>query len=183
MPLIDGLTKILKPEAAVAHASEGAVDLREDAPEGNMCVTVTGLPAASAAIHIKPGYHASIVRVGACQQICDYLLVAESADRTDAILVELKKSPPRPYDKKPQEQLRHSLPVLEYLRSMYEVKSKTSLQGRLRVHYWILLKQTSEILAKRGVRIEPEAARESYEGIEVRTFVGERVSLAVMTGE
>ena len=181
MPLIDGLTKILKPEAAVAHASEGAVDLREDAPEGNMCVTVTGLPAASAAIHIKPGYHASIVRVGACQQICDYLLVAESADRTDAILVELKKTRPRPYDKKPREQLRRSLPILEYLRSMYEVDSETSLRDRLRVYYWILCERASERLAKQRVRVKPEA--ETYKGIEIRTFVGELVSLAVMTGE
>lgn len=181
MPLIDGLTAILEPGTVERVSADGAVDLWEETRDFKMCVTVTGLPAVSAKIRMESGHHASKVRDGKCKWICDYLLVAESGDRTDAVLVELKKT--RTDEHKPREQLRRSLPVLEYLRSVCKVDSETSLQGPLHVHYWILFKQTSERLAKQGVRIKPGAARESYKSIEVRTFVGERVSLAVMTGE
>ena len=181
MPLSDGLTAILKPGTVERASDDGAVDLREKMREFDMRVKVTGLPKAFAAIRMKPGYHASELRDGDRRQICDYLLVAESGDRTDAVLVELKKT--RTDEHKPREQLRRSLPVLEYLRSVYEVESETSLQGRLRVHYSILFEQPSKRFAKQRVRVKPEAASETYKGIEIRTFVGRRVPLAVLTGE
>lgn len=179
MPLIDGLTAILEPGTVVRSLDGGTVELKEC--KSDMCVTVTGLPAVSAKIRMESGHHASKVRDGKCKQICDYLLVAESGDRTDAILVELKKT--RTEERKPLEQLRRSLPVLEYLRSMYEVKSETSLQGRLHVHYSILFEQPSKRLAKQPVRVKPETASETYKGIEIRTSVGTWVRLAVLTGD
>ena len=182
MSLVAGLRDVLKP-GAVARTTDGnAVELRETTREVDMRVRVTGLPALSIAIRMKSGDHARNVRDGSWKQICDYLLVAESGERTDAVFIELKRT--RTREDKPREQLRRSLPLLEYLRSVCEIESETLLQGRLRVRYWILFARTSDRQAKQRVRFDPEAAPEEYKGIEIRTFVGRRVvPLGVLTGD
>ena len=144
-----------------------------------MRVKVTGLPAVFIAVRMKSGDHSPSLSDGSWKQICDHLLVVESGDRTDAVFIELKRTQTK--ECKPREQLRRSLPLLEYLRSVWEIESGTSLQGKLSIHYSILFERTTPRLARQRVKVKP-AKPEEYKDIVIRTFVGQRVPLAVLTG-
>ena len=183
MPLADGLKSILKPEVVVRTTGGDGGELREKTPEVDMRVKVVGLPAAFVAIRLRRGDYAPNVCNGPWRQICDYLLVVESDGRTHAVFVELKTT--QSEKEKPREQLRRSLPLLEYLLSVWEVESGTSLQNRLSVHYSILFEQTSPRLAKQSVRVKPIAKGppEEYKGITIRTFVGTSVPLTTLMSE
>lgn len=110
--------------------------------------------------------------------------MAESGDRTHAVFVELKKT--QTEEEKPREQLRRSLPLLEYLRSLWEIESEIPLgEHGLSIHYSILFERASPRLAKQTVRADPTlpVSEEEYKGLTVRTFVGTSVPLATLTGE
>ena len=123
MPLAAGLRNIPRPEVVVQATDHDGIELREKKREVDMRVKVVGLPAGFIAIRIEKVGHTSKISDGSWKQICDYLLVVESGDRTHAVFVELKKT--KTEEEKPREQLRRSLPLLEYLRSVWEIESRT----------------------------------------------------------
>lgn len=189
MALVNGLKNILKPEVvlrATGDESDG-VELLEESREVDMRVRVFGLPARFVAVRMAGVSsnrsllgvgHSSGVGDGSCKQICDYLLVLESGDHTHAVFVELKKTQTK--EEKPREQLRRSLPLLHYLRSVWEVESGTILDERnLSIHYSILFQQTSEKVPKEPVKPDPtpRANREAYKGITITIRVGTPVHL------
>ena len=183
MPLVAGLRSILKPGVVALATGQRNIELREKKRDVNMRVKVYGLPDVFIAIRTERLGHASKVSDGSWKQICDYLLVAESGDRTHAVFVELKKT--QTEEEKPREQLRRSLPLLEYLRSVWEVESETPLgEHGIAVHYSILFERASPRLAKQRVRAAPTRpeSEEDYKGLTVRTFVGTSVPLASLTG-
>lgn len=184
MPMAVGLRNILEPRVVVQATDPHSVELREKKRDVNMRVKVFGLPAAFIAIRTERIGHASKVNDGSWKQICDYLLVTESGDRTHAVFVELKKT--QTEEEKPREQLRRSLPLLAYLRSLWEIESETQLgeQGVL-MHYSILFERASTRLAKQPVRADPTrpASEEEYKGLTIKTFIGTSVPLASLTGE
>ena len=147
-----------------------------------MRVTVVGVPASVAAIRLERVGHAS--KLGhPYKKICDYLLVIEHEHSTHALFVELKKT--WTTNLKPREQLRRSLPILEYLCSVCEVEHGTiERRARMSVTYAIVFERFNERLDKQRVRADPKArvSREEYEGIAVRTFVGTRVSVRTLIG-
>ena len=171
MALAAGLKQILKPEVVERATDQDAIELWEKKPEVNMRVRVVGLPAEFIAIRTDCIGHVSKIREGPKKQICDYLVLTESGDRIHAIFVELKKT--KKSDDKPREQLRRSLPILKYLRSVWEIESETLLSehGIISVHYSILFEQTSQRLAKQPVRADParRVDTEEYKGLKIRT--------------
>ena len=184
MPLAAGLRNILNPSVVVQATEPHCIELREKKRDVNMRVKVFGLPAVFIAIRTERIGHVSKVSDGSWKQICDYLLVAESGDRTHAVFVELKKT--QTEEEKPREQLRRSLPLLEYLRSLWEIESEIPLgEHGLSIHYSILFERASPRLAKQTVRADPTlpVSEEEYKGLTVRTFVGTSVPLATLTGE
>ena len=67
--------------------------------------------------------------------IWDYLPVAEVSGRTHAILVELKAT----WDPRAREQVRRSLPLLAYLRTVCEVERETLFDdGEIETGYLII---------------------------------------------
>ena len=160
-----------------------SIELREKKRDVDMRVNVFGLPAAFIAIRTERIGHASKVSDGSWKQICDFLLVTESGDRTHAVFVELKKT--QTEEEKPREQLRRSLPLLEYLRSLWETEAETRLgdQG-ISIHYSILFERASPRLAKQEVRADPTrpVSEEEYKGLTIRTFFGTSVAFATLTG-
>lgn len=184
MSLARGLKSILKPEVVVRTIGGDVVELREKSRDVDMRVRVLGIPATFIAIRLRRGDHLPSIDDGSWRQISDYLLVIESENRTHAVFVELKKTQTK--ETKPREQLLRSLPLLEYLRSVWEIECGTSLQDRLSVHYSILFEQTSPRFAKQSVRIKPTeriSPEPPYKGIAVRTFVGTSVPLSALMGE
>ena len=89
-------------------------------------------------------------------------------------------------DERPREQLRRSLPLLDYLRSVCEVEHETARSGAdIAVRYAIVFERVSQRLDKQWVRADPRgrAGQEGHAGITIRTFIGTRVSFATLTGE
>ena len=181
MPLAAELRHILNPGVVVQATEVDSIVLRER--PADMRVEVLGLPAAFIAIRTERIGHASRINDGSWKQICDYLLITESGDRTHAVFVELKKT--QTEEEKPREQLRRSLPLLEYLRSVWEIESETPLgRQEISIHYSILFERASPRLAKQAVRADPTrpASEEEYKGLTIRTFVGTSVAFATLTG-
>ena len=149
-----------------------------------MRVKVVGLPAEFTAIQMERVGHAPGLGDGRFIRICDYLLVAESGTNTQVIFVELKKT--KSNGEKPREQLRRSLPLLEYLRSVCEVEHRTTFdRSDISTHYCIVFERYNQKLDKQPVRSEPARRvwNEEYKDIRVRVCVGTPVSLATLTGE
>ena len=139
MPLTAGLRDILEPDVVSPVAEDNSIELRE--PPADMRVKITGLPGTSIVIRTERVGHASKISDGSWKQICDYLLVVELGDRTHAVFFELKKT--QTQEKKPKEQLRRSLPLLNYLRSVWEIESGAPLdKPGMSVHYWILFNRS-----------------------------------------
>lgn len=180
------LVGVLKPEVLLSHRNDGVELL--DKRSGTR-VRLLGLPARFTAVHIEGIGHVGKLNDrgqehrGHLRRICDYLLVAESDDSTRVIFVELKET--WSTGEKPRDQLRRSLPLLKYLRSVCEVEYDEMLdEGRLSMHYAIVFAKSIETLNKAPVRVDPaERVREEvYKDIRIRTFVGTSVSLATLMG-
>ena len=181
MALAATLASVLKPDVVRKFASEDDIPLRER--WADMRVAVVGLPADGTAVRVERVGHLSKIR-GSCRKICDYLLIVETEGRAQAVFVELKKT--WTGGEEPREQLRRSLPLLDYLRSVCEVEYGAALNGaNIAVHYAIVFERVSQRLAKQGVRADPQgrAGQERHAGITIRTFIGTRVSFATLTGE
>ena len=80
-----------------------------------------------------------------------------------------------------REQLRRSLPILEYLRSVCAVEDL--IKPEVSVRYVILASRDAQRLDKQRIRITPSYAirAEHYRGIYVKSFICERVSIGSMT--
>ena len=177
MPLTTGLRNILRPDVVSLAAEDDSIELRER--RAGMRVRITGLPGTSIVIRTERVGHASKLSDGSWRQICDYLLVVELGDQTHAVFLELKKT--QTQEEKPREQLRRSLPLLNYLRSVWEIESRAPLnEHEMSVHYSILFERTKSKLPKQPVKADPtrRAKVEKYNGIIIRTFIGTPVPFA-----
>ena len=111
--------------------------------------------------------------------ICDYLLVVELNGRTHAILVELKST----WEPRAREQVRRSLPLLEYLRAVCEVERETPFgDDNIRPGYLVICEKRR--LNKQTLRAEStkRLSGEHYRNIRVRTYIGTTISLEILTG-
>lgn len=182
MSLTAGLRDVLKPDAVLPATNDDSIELREK--RAAMRVEIVGLPETFIVIRIEHVGHASKISNGPWRQICDYLLVVDLDNRTHAVFLELKKTHSR--EEKPREQLRRSLPLLEYLRSVCEIESGIPWDEHgISIHYWILFERTSPRLAKQSVKVDPKhrVSKEQYGGITINTTFGPRVKLATLTSE
>ena len=106
----------------------------------DMRVRIIGATVAVTRIHLEKVGHVSGLRDGAPgRKICDYALLAESGDGIHATLIELKSA--RNDEEEPREQLRRSLPVLEYLRSACDVERGTDGTRKMSVEYALVFEK------------------------------------------
>lgn len=180
MSLISELPGIVA-EAALTRSIGGNVRLVDE--ESGMQVDIlTSVPV----VAIRLGgrgccvSHASGLRKDkGLESICDYLLVVELNGNTHAVLVELKKT----WQRKAKEQLRRSLPLLEYLRSACEVEHESGHDGtRISTGYLIICEKGR--LDKQSPKANPAAAvrSEDYRNVRISTYVGTTLPLAILTG-
>ena len=174
MALADDLAAILK-EPLLKGPVDGSIELREKRRGmPDMRVRIIGATIAVTRIHLEKVGHVPGLRDGAPgRKICDYALLAESGDGIHATLIELKST--RNDEEEPREQLRRSLPVLEYLRSACDVERGTDGTRKMSVEYALVFeKEQARTLSMQRVRREAPVT-ERYRNITVRTFVGNAV--------
>ena len=171
------LAKLLKDQVLVSPAVDGSVFLRER--KANMNVEVLNSMCALIVVNVKRLNHLSMLEDGESKKICDYLLIATFDGKIRAGFVELKKSLTGEVD--PMEQLRRSLPVLEYLRSACEVECEKKGWGAgMTVKYNLIAEKRHRRIDKQRVRQLPGywPEIESYKNIAVRKFVGSRIAIS-----
>ena len=138
---------------------------------------VTGIrqPLVVTAIRMNRLRQLARLKDGAWNEICDYLLITARDGTYCAVFVELKETLREKDDAR--EQLRRSLPILQYLRSVCAVEDL--VKPDVSVRYVILASRDAKRLDKQRTRIiASEAIREErYRGIDVRSFICERISI------
>ena len=87
------------------------------------------------------------------------------------------------WEPRAREQVRRSLPLLEYLRSVCEVEREAPFDGS-RIHAGYLVICENRRLYKQTLRAEPAktAGSEEYKDITVRTYIGTTISPAILAG-
>lgn len=112
--------------------------------------------------------------------ICDYMLFGMVDSTWHAVLVEMKKT--ATYNSRPREQLRWSLPVLDYIRQTCELEFEHAII-RPKVSYAILFEQLHQRIDKGTVLgTYPPFEPETWKGISIRTFVGDRFRFRDLVG-
>ena len=146
-----------------------------------MSVVVVGIERRATAIHVD-GLAFSGLEEGGWNQKCDYLLIVNSGVVYRAVFIELKKT--LTYEVKPLEQLRHSLPFLEYLRSLCCIHFEDGALPDVEVRYAVIGERGQLRLDKQAVKPTPgrPAWTRPHRGISVSAFLGPTVPLAALVG-
>ena len=184
MRLINYMKTIIDDGYLRCAVSDGPriIELEEKEKKSEMKIAIREVPASFLAIQMTG--HLSQLKKGKKGQdwnkICDYLLIYQEEDKYQAIFIELKKS----LSKKElgKEQLRRSLPVLDYLRSVCKIESGVE-EKILPVKYVLIAEKSSDRLDKQPVKVKPfEPTEERYEGILVKILIGTNFALNTLTG-
>ena len=182
MALITYMQKIIDDGCLRCAISEGPriVELEEKDKQSKMKVAIREVPASFLAIQMTGQWSQLLEERGDWNKICDYLLIYQEGDKHHAIFIELKKS----LDKKElgKKQLKRSLPVLDYLRSVCKIESGVE-EKILSVKYVLIAEKSSDKLDKQPVKVKPsETIEESYDGILVRILTETNFTLNTLTG-
>ena len=184
MTLIDCMKKIIDDRYLRYAISEGPriIELEEKDKGSEMKVVIREVPASLLAIQMA-GHLSQLKRDKKGQdwnRICDYLLIYQEEDKHHAVFIELKMSS----DKKKlgAEQLRRSLPVLDYLCSVCKIESGVE-EKILSVKYVLIAEKISDSLDKQWIKAKPsETIKERYKEILVRISTETEVALSTLTG-
>ena len=172
------LKEILADRVLVARSSERSVILKES---GVMKVEITDLPQRAVAIKLGKIGSLSGVKDGVWRRTCDYLVVCAIDGQDFAIFIELKKTINE--DERGREQLRRSLPILEYLygicRIHHDMKKR---ELTLIVRYFLIGMRRSSRFDKQHVKQSSEVGKTSYKDIDVHTFLGSRIGFRLLSG-
>ena len=173
-----GVRSFLKEKALVPHHPGQDLILKE---KGVMKVAVSEIPADVTAARMHVVGHLPGVRDGDWKQICDFVLFRKCEDVDRAVLIELKTTLNESNKRKAMAQLRGSLPILEYLRSMCLLHQGPSAKlPALQVSYFLIAAKRDARIDKQSVRPQTGSGRETYGDIEVHTLLGERVGFGLL---
>ena len=169
--LAENLRTILTPKVLVAPDSNNRTFLEE---KNEMEVEVIQVPKEAVTTDLRKIGSLSGVGDGQWKQICDYLMVCSNGDKSIAIFIELKKTLKN--DNKPQEQLRRSLPLLNYLHSICRIEFNTTKSKALIVRYFLIGERLSSRFDKQRIKPDLKVQKEHYKNIEIYWFLGKRIS-------
>ena len=175
------LESVLIEDVVETPSKDKTITLQEKDANVDMEVKIVTQSASVIAIRMSAKNHLPIMQDGPWKQVCDYLLVVESADEIHAVFIELKKTLTK--EKKPREQLRRSLPFLAYLLSVCKIENSSIQTTSLNTAYFIFGKKLNEKIDKESVRINPDRTieKEQYEEIEISTSTRKRFTLDELT--
>ena len=165
---------LLKERVLVKPDESGTIILHEQTAE--MEVEIPNTPSSLIAINLRQADHLSMLKDGEWRRICDYLLITASEGKLFACFVELKKTLTEKLAYR--EQLRRSLPMLKYLRSVCAIQYGDQRFGpECAVTYNVIASRQGVRIDKQRVRTDPSRWPEvdAYKGMEIRRFVGSRI--------
>ena len=181
MALSCRLGKVLR-HTALEPQENGSIVLEEVDKNSRMKVELVNLSVSVTVIRLREFSHYSALKEGPWKKQCDYLLVFALDGIEYIVFVELKKSMNH-YDKA-KEQLRWSLPFLEYLRSVCNVAYGIEVAGpSVQMSHLNIVEKYSPRLDKQSVKVGPNRVLkcEQHENITVKTLIGPTVSLATLS--
>ena len=192
MALISQLSTILR-EKFVQHrrAPRGSVTLQDSqsdmevklirVPMPFLAIPMSHEPIRGKRTNLDPSHLPALQDRGDLKKICDYLLIGQSGDSDYAIFVELKKTLRQ--EEKPKEQLRRSLPILDYLLSVCAIEHGGG-EHNLTIRYILIAEQSIDTLNKQRVQgAEAEKVQEeTYKSTQITTFVGTSMNFATLVG-
>lgn len=139
-----------------------------------MGVTLSEVPQDVTVINLRKIGRFSGIRDGRWLKSCDYLLVHRASGKDKAVFVELKRTIAD--TSRGMEQLRRSLPYLDYLRSVCRLEYEpSSPSGRVRILYVLIATRVNPMLDKRRVYQGHTLPRGRCHDIDVRRFVGKKL--------
>ena len=192
MALISQLGTILREKFIEERsAPRGSVTLQDS--QSDMAVKLIRVPMPFLAIpmshepirdkrtNLDPSHLPALQDRGNLKKICDYLLIGQSDGNDYAIFVELKKTLRE--EEKPKEQLRRSLPILDYLLSVCAVECGSG-EHKLTMRYILIAEQSINTLNKQRVQGEEaeKVQEETYKSTQITTFVGTSMHFATLIG-
>ena len=147
-----------------------------------MSIDITGVRWHVTTIHIDRLGRLSGLNQGDWDQKCDYLVVIDRGGTCRATFIELKKTLDE--TSKPLEQLRRSLPFLEYLRSLCCIHFDDAAPPDVEVRYAVIGKRGQQRLDKQAVKARPGRPvwTKPHRGITVSAFLGPTVPLTALVG-
>ena len=183
MTLNEMLERVLDGKVLETPNNDDSIILREPDKNSNMKVEVAVQSAPVTAIRLRKFSHFSALRDGSWKQLCDYLLIVKSDDGMYAVFIEMKKTFTE--EEKPREQLRRSPPFLEYLLSVCKIEDSSIERRLLTTKYVIIAEKSGEKIDKQSVKIKPSrmTEKEQYKGIDIKSFITPRLTLAALTSE
>ena len=148
-----------------------------------MSIDVTGVKWRATTIRIDRLGDLSGLSRGDWNQKCDYLMVIHRGITYHATFLELKKSLDEGASK-PLEQLRRSLPFLEYLRSLCSIHFEDAAPPDVEVGYAVIGERGQRRFDKQAVKARPGQPvwTRPHLGITVSAFLGPKVPLAALVG-
>ena len=177
--LNDQLEEILRADR-LRRVTSSRVTLRER--EAKMSIDVTGVKWRTTTIHIDRLGGLAGLDQGDWNQRCDYLMVIDRGGTYRATFIELKKT----LDEapKPLEQLRRSLPFLEYLRSLCCIHFDDAAPVAVDVRYVVVGERAQQRLDKQVVKARPGQPvwTKLHRGIAASAFLGPTVPLEALVG-
>ena len=167
MAFTDCLREVVSDRWQRSPDSEGNVTLKEPRV---MSVQVSELSQYS--VVVRPHkLSLSGVKNGPWKQSCDFIIVNPHGDTVRVLFIELKHTLNN--ERKGLEQLRWSLPRLEYLRSLCHIHCGDRLE-RFEVHYVLIGKKGSPRFDKQPVRSAGSPETIQHKGIEVGLHIVSR---------
>ena len=137
----------------------------------DMEVEVFGVPADLTVINMKMIGSLSGLKDGEWKQRCDYLIVREEEGVDHAVFVELKRTLNKD-KKKALDQLRRSVPFLEYFRKICELHfTDDPIQSEIALRYVMISERISPRLDKQPVKPVRRLPSEEFKNIMVTPFV------------
>ena len=168
--MISQLGAILKPELLQGLETGDSFILEErQRNQEDTRVELIGVSPPFLAVRMNKLSHLSALQKGEWNQICDYLLIGQSDGSHYAIFVELKKTLRE--EEKPKEQLRRSLPILEYLLSACAVEYGSTEKSNLTIRYVLIAEKENSRISKRRFQRGRQLRPEMYKSIQVTTLV------------
>ena len=192
MGLLSQLGNILREKfIEQRNAPRGSVTLQDSqsdmevklirVPMPFLAIPMSSEPIRGKRTNLDPSHLPALQDRGDLKKICDYLLIGQLDGSDYAIFVELKKTLRE--EEKPKEQLRRSLPILDYLLSVCAVEHGSG-EHNLTIRYILIAEQSVDTLNKQ--RVQGEEAKkvneETYKATQITTFVGTSVHFATLIG-
>lgn len=171
------LEEVLKEDVIETPSKDKTITLHE---ENQMEVKVVALYAAVTAIRTGECSHSSALGDGPWRKMCDYLLIVKSDCGIHVVFVELKKTLTPDKKKVASEQLRRSLPLLDYLLSVCKIEG-SNIEETQPITKYVIIAERLRRFDKESVKNSRNkmTVTEHYKGIDIAMFGTKRLTLTL----